>query len=181
MAASDWEVEGVIATFRKLWDEGLTMSQIQREINAVYGTTLTRSALCGKRLRMGLPTRHGRQVHKRPAAMAPPERTKQRRPVGDLPTSPIEDPPIEAQAYDARRTQAGLLSVAELENHHCRWPIGNTHGTGLIFCGADKVPGLPYCRHHAGRAYRAPQVRQRTKPSPDRPFTPTRSKETADA
>lgn len=38
-----------------------------------------------------------------------------------------------------------MLSLSDLENHHCRFPFG----TGPYhFCGHDAVPGQSYCEHH---------------------------------
>jgi GcrA cell cycle regulator len=35
----------------------------------------------------------------------------------------------------------------------CLWPIGDPGDADFHFCGADPVPGKPYCQEHAARAY----------------------------
>ena len=35
----------------------------------------------------------------------------------------------------------------------CLWPIGDPGDADFHFCGADPVPGKPYCEEHAARAY----------------------------
>ncbi len=59
----------------------------------------------------------------------------------DLPQEPIYSEPI---------------SLLDLCDTHCRWPIERDGAT--MFCGADKVKG-PYCARHARLAYR-PFVRR---------------------
>lgn len=45
----------------------------------------------------------------------------------------------------------GVASLLDLEDHHCRYPVGEpTRG----FCGQTQVGGLPYCPKHANRCYR---------------------------
>jgi len=35
----------------------------------------------------------------------------------------------------------------------CLWPIGDPNDPAFHFCGADPLPGKPYCAEHAARAY----------------------------
>jgi GcrA cell cycle regulator len=35
----------------------------------------------------------------------------------------------------------------------CLWPIGDPNDPEFHFCGADALPGKPYCAEHAARAY----------------------------
>lgn len=47
--------------------------------------------------------------------------------------------------------------LVELENHHCRFPVGDPcERDTFFFCGhpsADLIGGSPYCRGHALRAF----------------------------
>jgi GcrA cell cycle regulator len=63
---------------------------------------------------------------------------------------PVE-PYVERQprAFD----QAKMVSFDDLENHHCRWPVGDPRTDAFRFCGETKVIGLPYCAHCAEHAY----------------------------
>lgn len=56
------------------------------------------------------------------------------------------------------------VTFAELEPHHCRWPIGDPRNSDFRFCGCRRVLTKPYCEAHiikAGRMYegKAPPVR----------------------
>jgi GcrA cell cycle regulator len=48
-----------------------------------------------------------------------------------------------------------------LTESSCRWPIGDPQSPDFHFCNRNKVPGLPYCEHHARRAFQPPQPRRR--------------------
>ena len=39
-------------------------------------------------------------------------------------------------------------SLLELNETDCHWPLGEVHEVAVLFCGASKGPGFPYCRHH---------------------------------
>ena len=46
-------------------------------------------------------------------------------------------------------------TIQTLEADDCRWPIGDPIKADFHFCGKTKVAGLPYCEHHAQRAYQS--------------------------
>jgi hypothetical protein len=48
--------------------------------------------------------------------------------------------------------------VETLEDHHCRWPIGDPQHADFHFCGAEKIEGLPYCFEHRDVAYQTVRV-----------------------
>jgi hypothetical protein len=56
MSASDWTPERE-AKLKVLWTQGLSCSQIAAQLNALPGGKLTRNAVIGKRIRLGLPER----------------------------------------------------------------------------------------------------------------------------
>ena len=49
---------------------------------------------------------------------------------------------------------AKACSLFELQQWHCRWPIGDPISEDFGFCGNRPVAGLPYCPAHAQMAYR---------------------------
>jgi GcrA cell cycle regulator len=51
-------------------------------------------------------------------------------------------PAAQRQAVEARGSASG-----------CLWPIGDPGDRDFHFCGAQAVPGKPYCAEHAARAY----------------------------
>ena len=49
---------------------------------------------------------------------------------------------------------AKACSLFELQQWHCRWPMGDRTSEDFGFCGNRPVAGLPYCPAHAQMAYR---------------------------
>jgi GcrA cell cycle regulator len=47
------------------------------------------------------------------------------------------------------------LTLLELTDATCKWPIGDPQDPGFFFCGGRALASLPYCRHHTQVA-RAP-------------------------
>jgi len=174
-----WD-ESTIKMLAFLWKEGLSASEISRRINLAHGTSFTRNAVIGKRVRIGLPDR--KQTLRRNNGRRPQRATSKRWAINGLDISfqPAEPPPPPAGGaeYDARCVAAGLKSLIDLEEHDCRWPIGEPQREPFGFCGTRAVPSQPYCAHHTSRAAQ-PTVKRppRPRPSPARPYQPTKTKE----
>ena len=45
------------------------------------------------------------------------------------------------------------ITVTDLDNHTCRWPIGDPKDDNFHFCGAPVKIGQTYCEEHAAIAY----------------------------
>lgn len=159
-----------VDTLKKLWAEGLSASQIAGKLGDV-----TRNAVIGKVHRLGLA---GRATTSRVRASRPrsnialfPTRTPQvqfrtfgnvalkpayapveeRKPAVIMPLRPL---PELAAAPDER------VSLLDLKECMCRWPVGDPSDEGFHFCGRQKSAGIPYCEHHAAIAYN-PAARRR--------------------
>ena len=52
--------------------------------------------------------------------------------------------------------KSGNLSLVELDNHTCRWPIGDPKDENFHFCGKKIRLGQTYCEEHAAIAYVKP-------------------------
>lgn len=53
-------------------------------------------------------------------------------------------------------TDENQVTFAELEPHHCRWPIGDPRQSDFRYCGCRRELKKPYCETHsqmAGRLY----------------------------
>jgi GcrA cell cycle regulator len=50
-------------------------------------------------------------------------------------------------------------TVANLELHDCRWPLGDPRQPDFRFCGARQAPGRPYCEVHWRMAIQPPRPR----------------------
>jgi GcrA cell cycle regulator len=65
-------------------------------------------------------------------------------------------PPAKRDDADADIPLEQRKTIAELENHHCRWPIGTVGKADFFYCGhpsADMAARIPYCQHHLERAW----------------------------
>jgi GcrA cell cycle regulator len=62
------------------------------------------------------------------------------------------------------------VTISELRESMCRWPIGDPAQPDFRFCGAKKLPDQgPYCVCHAGIAYQTQHDRRRERRSQSRP------------
>jgi GcrA cell cycle regulator len=60
------------------------------------------------------------------------------------------------------------LSLLELNEATCHWPVGDPSSPEFFFCGGKSLPGLPYCAHHSRIAYQPVGDRRRQQPKPTR-------------
>ena len=122
--ANSWTEER-LEKLKSLWDKGLSISQIGEALG------VSRNAIAGKAHRMGLPKRpspisKATAEKETPAPVAEPER--------DLPLR------LELRKLEWSRSK-------------CCWPSGDPKHNGFSFCGAQIVPGKPYCLEHCQEAY----------------------------
>ena len=147
----------------KLWQEVRSASQIAAELGGV-----TRNAVIGKVYRLGLsgrgqPTssiKRQRRTHQTGVRRA---RVVS---IGNLALKHNLDLLPDA-ALNPRRNVvvpiARKLSIFQLNEHTCKWPIGDPGQEDFHFCGHDSLENLPYCEYHAGVAYQAPEPRRRAR------------------
>jgi GcrA cell cycle regulator len=159
-----------VEQLKKLWEAGLSASQIAAELGNV-----TRNAVIGKVHRLGLSGRA-----KSPSSAAP--RPRKARPAQHMMrvTRPVsrgntalahafevemEPDPI---AYDNVVPMSQRLSLLELNEATCHWPIGDPSNPEFFFCGGKALASLPYCAHHSRIAYQPASDRRRQQPKPTR-------------
>src|SRR5436305_728455 len=133
-----------VEQLKKLWEAGLSASQIAAELGNV-----TRNAVIGKVHRLGLSGRA-----KSPSSAAP--RQRKARPAQDKmrvsrPQSrgntalahafevEMEPDPI---AYDNVVPMSQRLSLQELSEATCHWPIGDPARSEFFFCGGVAVNAM---------------------------------------
>lgn len=54
------------------------------------------------------------------------------------------------------KTYNGNAKLTDLDNHTCRWPIGDPKDENFHFCGRKVRMGQTYCEEHAALAYVKP-------------------------
>ena len=148
-----------VATLKKLWLDGLSASQIAKQLGGV-----TRNAVIGKVHRLGLSGRAAPSQPARPAFKAPrPARVAAPAPAPVAPRRvAVEAPAQTAAAMPSilRQETPGSATVLTLGAHMCKWPIGDPAAEGFTFCGKGAGDG-PYCETHAQIAYQPQQARKK--------------------
>lgn len=135
-------------------------SQVADIINAETGSTFTRSACIAKARSAGIP-RMAPTAPRKPQDVPKTKRARKARPAtnkrlrrspmaiglsGIEVDRPFEDEPLKMQPK----------SIFDLENRHCRFPIGDPKDPGFFYCGADGADldgRRPYCTFHAKIAF----------------------------
>lgn len=165
-AGLSWTDERV-ALLKKLWGDGLSASQIAAQIGGI-----SRNAVIGKVHRLGLAGRA------KPNAAAQPQRPRKAvaKPAGEPlrvevrdtprslgPADAVEEPELTAMPVtaDVALPASERVTIMELRDSMCRWPLGDPTNPEFRFCGARSITGLPYCPHHARVAYQPVADRRR--------------------
>ena len=170
-AAAGWTDERV-ELLGKLWGEGLSASQIA----GVLGGGVTRNAVIGKVHRLGLSgrTKTGQPAPARPqkprlpsapAAVATPV-TRPRLVAVETTASvaapmPMVHQPAPPPVEVAEIPVSERVSIMELRETMCRWPLGDPQSADFGFCGQRTATGLPYCPVHCRIAYQPASERKR--------------------
>ena len=146
-----WTEERV-AILKKLWLEGLSASQIAKQLGGV-----TRNAVIGKVHRLGLSGRAAPSQPARPAYKPP----RPARPAASPSLAPRRMVPAHPEPTPVYYPEEpGSATVLTLGAHMCKWPIGDPSSEGFTFCGRRSSEG-PYCVEHARVAYQPQQTKKK--------------------
>jgi len=168
---SDEKVEQL----KKLWDAGLSASQIAAELG-----NISRNAVIGKVHRLGLSGRAKvgapktpRSRKARPEKMFRPAKPTTR---GNTALAQAFELEVEVDpvAYDNVVPMNQRVDLLRLNETTCHWPIGDPQDPEFFFCGGKSLTGLPYCAHHTRVAYQPAADRRRAAYTPgavDRHFS----------
>ena len=167
-----------VEILKKMWGEGQSASQIAKELGGV-----TRNAVIGKVHRLGLSNRATSNSSAKseakpkaapkaaapkeapalkaaePAAEKPSNVTPLRRqiiPAGQpLPPQPSanEISPEALARVNEIEKKAKKLTLLELTERTCKWPVGDPATPDFWFCGLPTQTGKPYCEAHVGVAF----------------------------
>ena len=168
MAVLTWS-HNRVEQLKKLWEAGLSASQIAAELGNV-----SRNAVIGKVHRLGLSGR-GKSL-----SLAAPRHSKAHPAQHMMRVTPpiargntalarafeVEPDPVTS---DNVVPMSKRLSLLELNEATCRWPIGDPSSPDFFFCGGKVLAGLPYCAQHSRVAYQPPaNIRRQTIKPPGR-------------
>jgi len=184
--ALNWEyrmswTEERVDLLKKLLNDGMTASQIAKELGGV-----TRNAVIGKIHRLGLSSRPDQSAE----ASGTSEEAKngpepQEAAKGDsgqvsangssvplrktilsadqpLPPQPSANEVSAEALANVREVEmnAPKISLLELTERTCKWPIGDPATDEFWFCGLAAKPGKPYCEAHIAVAFQPPNSRR---------------------
>ncbi len=158
---SPWTEER-LETLKKLWTEGVSITQIGEALG------VSRNSIAGKVHRLGLIKRQspilGSTAKKTaqksappvakkdapPAAKKTPDKTPDKTPAKKtfVPITP-PDPIIWAEDQPLKL----VLRNLDWSRNKCSWPTGDPQNTDFKFCGKKVVAGKPYCNDHCFEAY----------------------------
>ena len=93
-----------------------------------------------------------KEIVKEPAKVAPKKEIKEEETVIVKPVEKEEVRISECQKSDFNKS-AKTVSLTELDNHTCRWPIGDPKDENFHFCGRKVRIGQTYCDEHSLIAY----------------------------
>ena len=136
-----------VEQLKQLWAEGLSASQIARQLGGV-----TRNAVIGKVHRLGLA---GRAT---PARAERPRVPTVRRVARPRPAPVVQVPIIERDPVTDENGRK--MTVINLSDRMCKWPIGDPSTTEFHFCGHGPKVGSPYCDAHSVKAFQPSQSRR---------------------
>jgi GcrA cell cycle regulator len=181
-----WTEERV-ELLKKLWMEGLSASQIA----AVLGEGVTRNAVIGKvhRLKLSGRAKPASSTPRVRSTPRPQQRrisshsgrssmggggggmASRSRSIGSAPmmgaTALKISEEFETEAYQLPQVQELFipveqrLTLLQLNEHTCKWPIGDPLTPDFYFCGQAHDEGRPYCEFHSRRAYHQVEKKKR--------------------
>ncbi len=141
--------EDRVEILTKLWAEGLSASQIAKQLGGV-----TRNAVIGKVHRLGLS---GRAKPSRPKTVSKSKTTTRR--VASKPRAPrkpapvVQEPPAPPPVEAKPLPNGEYATILTIRDHMCKWPIGDPASSDFRFCGRRIKAGEPYCEAHCSVAY----------------------------
>lgn len=149
----------MVDDLRKMWKEGLTTGEIGRRLN------VSKNSIVGKVHRLGLsgrpsPIKKKDETEESPKAAAPKTApTKEKEVAAPKAETKVEAKEPATPKFSPRERSHKVnhnVSLSELDNHTCRWPLGDPKDEGFHFCGKKVKVGQTYCEEHAAIAYVKP-------------------------
>ena len=145
-AQATWTTERV-ALLKNRIAAGLSCAQIAREIG------VSRNAVIGKANRLGL-SRFKSATTGQAQRAGVPNGARTRIAGSHRTLRAVWAKPESCFAEGPPQPSANRCSLFELQQWHCRWPMGDPTSENFGFCGCKPAGDLPYCPAHARMAYR---------------------------
>ncbi len=159
-----WTDEAV-EELKKMWERGMTTGQIAKALN------VTKNSIIGKVHRLCLTARPS------PIKKAVTPKTEDGK--NKVKTTKKEKRSVKEKAQTSKEKEVGKsvaqtvnenktvnetcqscetvhIPLVKLDNHTCRWPLGDPRDEDFCFCGKKIKTGQTYCEEHAAIAYVKP-------------------------
>ena len=177
-----------VETLKKMWAEGQSASQIAKELGGVTrNAVIGKVHRLGLSNRVGKEEEEAEVVAPAPkpapaaepvAARPAPAPAPTPAPVSNVTTLPIRKviipagQPLPPQPSANEISPEALATVREVEKHArkitlmeltertCKWPVGDPATEDFWFCGLPSVAGKPYCEAHVGVAFQPMSARR---------------------
>lgn len=161
MAWTDEMVEDL----KKMWIEGLTTGEIGKRLG------VSKNSIVGKVHRLDLtsrpsPIKKKEETSETPAKEVAPVKSSKETTSIKTPSKKVEEEVhtertrAEQLSKDAQKDcvpdtkkHSGKAMLVDLDNHTCRWPIGDPKDENFHFCGKKVRIGQTYCDEHSSIAY----------------------------
>lgn len=142
-----WTTE-MIEHLSQMWQEGKTTNEIAKALG------VSKNSIVGKVHRLNLEARPSPIKKKDEENMLEAENITpaQKEPEPKEPKITITPKKVS----DAKVYHNTCIKLSELDNHTCRWPIGDPKDENFCFCGKKVRTGQTYCDEHAEIAYVKP-------------------------
>lgn len=131
-AAMAW-TEKMVEDLKIMWKQGLTTGEIGKRLG------VSKNSIVGKVHRL--------QLDARPSPIKKKDEEQENAAVAAT---------AETKPAVVRKNIAGDVKLTDLDNHTCRWPIGDPKDENFHFCGKKVRIGQTYCEEHAALAYVKP-------------------------
>lgn len=170
-----------VEKLKELWTEGMSASQIAKVLGGVTrNAVIGKVHRLGLSNRAGSEESKATTESPKPKPAAAPKpaapaKAAAAEPVAEAPLpAPVvrRTPPVIRDATQprapgaptpeeeaARATLAQIekfakrISLLDLTERTCKWPIGDPTEDDFAFCGLECVPGKPYCEYHVAVAF----------------------------
>jgi len=146
-----WNDE-TVEELKRMWDRGMTTGQIAKALN------VTKNSIIGKVHRLCLTARPSpikkvstaKEEKKTPLVEKAPKTVKA--PAKEVSVA-VEVPQIKEVSSISSPIEETNIPLVKLDNHTCRWPLGDPRDDDFCFCGKRVKTGQTYCEEHAAVAY----------------------------
>lgn len=162
----------MVDQLREMWKQGLTTGEIGKRLG------VSKNSIVGKVHRLGLSGRpspikkkESSSTDETPAVVstdnipekAVPQNKKEKK-ISIKKVQPEPEPApvvieevdekiVELSVSNTKKSTNGKTMLTDLDNHTCRWPIGDPKDENFHFCGKKVRIGQTYCDEHAAIAY----------------------------